>query len=116
MKITFANHIDTDILTALEAEEFIPVINNWVKCSKSVVPNALANVAEGELVEFCLGTIGSPCSNLIAHCWVEIDGQVLQTRVSAPNVKLYKNFSITLTPGDVEKAKEEIKSFIHSLI
>lgn len=120
-KPRFANHIDTDILTAVETSDIRHVVDNNVKCSKSVVPNALYFAAQGKSVEFCLGTLGMPFRTLIGHCWIECDGQVIQTGVPTvkipgmKEVKPYKNFSVKLPANNVDVAKKTIQSFVEDL-
>ena len=115
--VTFANNIEKDILTAVANTDVPtePVTDNYIKCSKSVVPNALYYISKGEQVEFFLGTIGSPLVSLVTHCWIEHNNVVAQTRVSSPDVKLFKNFSIMLS-SDIETAKKEIRELIDFLL
>ena len=110
----FANNIDKDILDVLNGPYDAPVTNNFVKCSKSVVPNALYYVSQGEDVEFCLGNINSPYRQ-ITHCWIVHNGKIVQTRVPTSDVKLIKKFSIDLVPNDVEESIKKIRELITSI-
>ena len=107
----FANNIDKDILAAVQEGTHGLITNNMIKCSKSVVPNALHFVNEGKAVEFCLGSMYSP-SDIVTHCWIEVNDQVIQTRVPDPNIELFKKYHITLAPNDLEAAKHDIKELI----
>ena len=111
----FGNNIDNDILDLIDCDYSNPVTNNSVKCSKSVVPNALYYVSQGEDVYFCLGNIGLPFKP-ITHCWVEHNGKITQTHVSSPNVKLIKKFSVKLIPNDIEGSKNKILELIKSIL
>lgn len=110
----FITNIDKDILDSLDCSYDAPVTDNFVKCSKSVVPNALYYVSQGENVEFCLGNMKLPYKQ-ISHCWIVHNGEIAQTRVPDPNVKLVTQFSIPLIPNDVEGSKERIKSLVTSI-
>lgn len=110
----FTTNIDKDILDSLDCSYDAPVTDNFVKCSKSVVPNALYYVSQGENVEFCLGNMKLPYKQ-ISHCWIVHNGEIAQTRVPDPNVKLVTQFSIPRIPNDVEGSKERIKSLVTSI-
>lgn len=110
----FLNNIDQDILSSLKDAVPELITNNSVKCSKSVVPNALYYVDKGEDVEFVLGSMHLPMKP-ITHCWIKHNGEVLQTRVPEADVKLIPKFTIMLTPNDIETSKEQIKHLISSI-
>lgn len=110
----FANNIDKDIIDSIDCSYDAPVTNNFIKCSKSVVPNALYYVSQGEEVEFCLGNIELPYKQ-ITHCWVVHNGEVAQTRVPKPDVKLVTKFSTKLVPNNVEESRKLILELVNSI-
>ena len=69
-KPRFVNHIDTDILDSLQTAVPTLVTDNNVKCSKSVVSNALYFLSQGKEVKFCLGAFSFPFLTAITHCWI----------------------------------------------
>ena len=107
----FANNIDRDIVDSIDTPYDSPVTNNNIKCSKSVVANALYYVSKGESVEFCLGNIQLP-SKQITHCWIEHNDKVAQTHVPSADVKLIKKFSTMLVANDVNASREKILQLI----
>lgn len=114
MKIQFLNNINKDILNTVASGDIKEITDNYVKCSKSVVPNALYQVSEGNDVYFCLGSMGEP-STMITHCWIEVDGKVIQTRVPYPHIKLFRKASVKLPAYNVEKAKTYITDLINKI-
>lgn len=111
----FANNIDKDIIDVLHHEiPNEPVTDINVKCSKSATANALYYVAHGENVKFSLGTIKLPLKQ-IAHCWIEHNGKILQTRNSRPDSELITKFSVDLIPNDVESSKKLIYDLVTSI-
>ena len=109
----FANNIDKDILSSLQNTYNEPAFDNSIKCSKSAVQNALYYLSAGEKVEFFLGNINAPMTQ-ITHCWITHNNQIAQTRVPKPNVKLIIKHHIELD-SDVEKAKQQIIDLINSI-
>lgn len=114
MSSPFANNIDRDIIDSIDTPYDSPVTNNNIKCSKSVVANALYYVSMGESVEFCLGNIQFPCKQ-ITHCWIEHNGEVAQTHVPSEDVKLIKKFTTMLVPDDVNASKEKILQLVNRI-
>ena len=111
----FANNIDKDIISGLNSsvpEE--PVLGGMMKCSKSAPLNALYYISKGENVEFKLGNIRLPLSQ-ITHCWIEHNGEVAQTRNDMPDSDLKTKFSVKLVPNDIEKSKKLIIDLVNSI-
>lgn len=116
--IKFLNSIDSDIVADIDSAVPAQVTDNNIKCSKSVVPNALYCLSQGKSAKLCIGTLGLPLKTIATHCWVESEGEKLQTRV--PNlgkvqVKTFETASVELTPGDLEESKKQIKNFMNAL-
>lgn len=111
----FANNIDKDIISGLAQDvPDNPVLAPMVKCSKSAVANALYYVSKGEEVKFNLGNIKAPL-NQIAHCWIEHNGEIAQTRNTMPELDLVTRFSVNLVPNDVDASKKLIIDLVNSI-
>lgn len=111
----FSNNIDKQILRLLDTVDYSrPITQNNVKCSESAVINALYYVNQGKSVIFNLGYIGAKMSS-ITHCWIEVDGQIIQTHVPYEDVRLITAYSVKLLPNDVEAAKTKIKTLVESV-